>query len=165
MLETPEVEKLALACAVGDETSARAMLAAVPSRMAELLETHPELLAEAAWSNRHDAVRLLLELGFPVDEAGGTDGSPLNRACICGYVEIVRLLLAHGASLVERNIYGGVPLTACMWGSLNFRACDGDYAATAKALLDAGAPLPDTPGGSPEVQEVLRRHGIPDRPC
>ena len=158
MQETPDVEKLPLACAVGDEASARTMLSAMPSRMAELVEVHPELLAEAAWSNRLAAARLLLELGFPVDEAGGTDGSPLNRACICGYVEIVRLLVAHGASLTERNVYGGVPLTACIWGSLNFRAHDGDYAATAKALLDAGAPLSDTPGGSLEVQEVLREY-------
>jgi ankyrin repeat protein len=158
MHETPSVEKLALACAVGDEPTARAMLAERPSQMLELVEAHPELLAEAAWSNRLAAVRLLLDLGFPVDEAGGTDGSPLNRACICGYVEIVRLLVAHGASLTEHNVYGGVPLTACIWGSLNFRAHDGDYPATAKALVDAGAPLPDALRGSPEVQEVLRRH-------
>jgi ankyrin repeat protein len=158
MQETPSVEKLALACAVGDEPTVRTMLADSPTRWAELVEVHPELLAEAAWSNRLAAVRLLLGLGFPVDEAGGTDGSPLNRACICGYAEIVRLLIAHGASLVQRNVYGGVPLTACIWGSLNFRAHDGDYAATAEALLAAGAPLPDALGGSPEVQEVLRRH-------
>jgi hypothetical protein len=158
MQETPSVEKLALACAVGDEPTARAMLADSPSRLSELVEVHPELLAEAAWSNRLAAVRLLLELGFPVDEAGGTDGSPLNRACICGYAEIVRLLIAHGASLTQRNVYGGVPLTACIWGSLNFRSHDGDYPATAKSLLDAGTPLPDALGGSPEVQEVLRRH-------
>ena len=98
----------------------------------------------------------LLQHGFPVDEAGGTDGTPLNRASICGYVDIVRFLITHGASLTQRNVYGGVPLTACIWGSLNFRAHDGDYPATAEALLSAGAPLPDTPAGSPEVQEVLR---------
>ena len=99
MQETPSVEQFSLACAVGDEPTARTMLADNPSRLAELVEVHPELLAEAAWSNRLAAVRLLLELGFPVDEAGGTDGSPLNRACICGSIEIVRLLIAHGASL------------------------------------------------------------------
>jgi ankyrin repeat protein len=158
MQETPSVEKFALACAVGDESTARAMLAGNASRLTELVEVHPELLAEAAWSNRLAAVRLLLEFGFPVDEGGGTDGSPLNRACICGYIEIVRLLIAHGASLTQRNVYGGVPLTACIWGSLNFRAHDGDYPATAEALLAAGAPLPDSLGGSPAVQEVLRRY-------
>jgi ankyrin repeat protein len=126
--------------------------------MADLVDAHPELLADAAWSGRVEAVRLLLELGFPVDESGGTDGSPLNRACVCGSVEIVRLLVEHGASLTLRNVYGGVPLTACIWGSLNFRAHDGDYAATARILIDAGAPLPEAPGGSPEVQEVLRQH-------
>jgi ankyrin repeat protein len=155
--ETPSVERFALACAAGDEESARAMLADDSSRLNELADIHPELLAEAAWSNRLAAVRLLLQLDFPVDEAGGTDGSPLNRACICGYVEIARLLIAHGASLTQRNVYGGVPLTACIWGSLNFRAYDGDYPATAEALLSAGAALPDAPAGSPEVQEVLHR--------
>jgi ankyrin repeat protein len=158
MKETPPVERFSLACAAGDEDSARAMLADDSSRLTELVEVHPELLAEAAWSNRLAAVRLLLHLGFPVDEAGGTDGSPLNRACICGYVEVARQLIAHGASLTLRNVYGGVPLEACIWGSLNFRARDGDYPATAETLLSAGALLPDVPAGSAEVQEVLRRH-------
>jgi hypothetical protein len=157
MQETLPVERFALACAAGDEESARAMHGEDASRMTELVEVHPDLLAEAAWSNRPAAVRLLLQLGFPVDEAGGTDGSPLNRACICGYVDVAQLLIAHGASLTQRNVYGGVPLTACIWGSLNFRAHDGDNPATAEALLSAGAPLPDAPAGSPEVQEVLRR--------
>jgi hypothetical protein len=157
MQETPPVERFALACAAGDHESARAMLADDPNRLAELVEVHPELLAEAAWSNRLAAVRLLLQMGFPVDEAGGTDGSPLNRACIRGYVDIARELIAHGASLTQRNVYGGVPLTACIWGSLNFRAQDGDYSATAEALLSAGDSLPEALAGSPEVQEVLRR--------
>jgi hypothetical protein len=157
MQETPPVERFALACAAGDHESARAMLADDPNRIAELVEVHPELLAEAAWSNRLAAVRLLLQMGFPVDEAGGTDGSPLNRACIRGYVDIARELIAHGASLTQRNVYGGVPLTACIWGSLNFRAQDGDYSATAEALLSAGDSLPEALAGSPEVQEVLRR--------
>jgi hypothetical protein len=103
-------------------------------------------------------VRLLLELGFPVDEAGGTEGAPLNRACVCGYVDVARLLIAHGASLTLCNVYGGAPLGACIWGSLNFRAHDGDYPATADALLAAGAPLPEGLAGSPDVQDVLRRH-------
>ncbi len=158
MQETPPVERFALACAAGDEESARALLAGDPNQMTQLLEIHPELLAEAAWANRLAAVRLMLQLGFPVDEAGGSDGSPLNRACVCGYVEIARLLIAHGASLAERNVYGGVPVTACLWGSLNFRARDGDYPATVEALLSAGAPLPDALSGSPHVQDVLRRH-------
>jgi ankyrin repeat protein len=157
MRETPPVERFALACTAGDEGSARAMLADDSSRLIELVEVHPELLAEAAWSNRLPAVRLLLQLGFPVDEAGGTDGSPLNRACIRGYGDVARLLIAHGASLTQRNVYGGDPLAACIWGSLNFRAHDGDYSATAEVLLAAGAPLPDTPSGSPAVQELLRR--------
>jgi hypothetical protein len=100
---------------------------------------------------------LLLDLGFPVDEAGGTEGTPLNRACICGYVEVARVLIAHGASLTQRNVYGGDPLGACLWGSLNFRAQDGDYPATIETLLDAGAAPPDEPAASSEVQEVLRR--------
>jgi hypothetical protein len=158
MQETPPVEKFALACATGDEAAARAMLANDANCLAELVDLHPEALAEAAWSNRLAAVRLLVQLGFPVDEAGGTEGTPLSRACICGYAAVARLLIAHGASLTQRNVYGGDPLGACLWGSLNFRAHDGDYAATAEALLAAGAPLPETPAGSPDVQEVLRRH-------
>jgi ankyrin repeat protein len=103
-------------------------------------------------------VRLLLDLDFPVDETGGGEGTALDRAAIRGDVEIVKLLLSRGASVKLRNCYGGTPIQACVWGSLNFRDRRGDYAATADALMAAGSVLPDKLG-SDVVAAVLRRYG------
>jgi hypothetical protein len=101
----------------------------------------------------------MLDAGFPVDETGGGDGTPLDRAAIRGDVEIVKLLLSRGASVTTKNVYGGTPVQACAWGSLNFRDRQGDYPATAEALLTAGSPVPPTAGGSEPVAAVMRRYG------
>jgi len=159
MGRTPPVEKFAYECAHGDEAVVRSMLAAQPGLMAEVVKKYPKLLAEVAWMNNLTGVRVMLDAGFPVDETGGGDGTPLDRAVIRGYVDIAKLLLSRGASLTTRNVYGGDPLRACMWGSLNFRDKAGDYPATVEALIATGAEIPDTAGGSEAVAEVLRRHG------
>jgi ankyrin repeat protein len=159
MGSTPVLEKFAFACAHGDEQAAREMLASQPGLVAELIAKYPKLLADAAWANLADGVRILLDVGFPVDERGGGEGTALDRAAIRGYVDIVKMLLSRGASVTVKNAYGGAPLGACMWGSLNFKDPMGDYVATAKALIGAGAKVPETTGGSEAVAEVLRRHG------
>ena len=155
---TPEGERFMLACAAGDEKVVREMLATRPSLMAELLKRHPKLMAEAAWEHNLDAVRLMLDAGFPVDETGGGEGTALDRAAIRGDVAIVKLLVSRGASVTTRNCYGGTPIQACVWGSLNFRDHRGDYGATAEALMKAGSALPEKLG-SEAVAEVLMRYG------
>jgi hypothetical protein len=159
MGKAPPIEKFAFACAAGDESTVQAMLAERPDLMKELVERNPKLLAEAAWGNNLNAVRVMLDAGFPVDETGGGEGTALDRASIRGYVDIVRLLLSRGASLTLRNAYGGPPLGACGWGSLNFRDRCGDYPATAEVLIAAGATVPENAAGSEEVAAVMRRHG------
>ena len=71
----------------------------------------------------------------------------------------MKLLLSRGASVTTKNAYGGPPLGACAWGSLNFRDPRGDYVATAEALIGGGAKVPETAGGSEDVAAVMRRHG------
>lgn len=154
---TPAEERFALACAAGDAKAVAEMLARQPGLMAELVERRPKLLAEAAWEHNLDAVRVMLDAGFPVDETGGGEGTALDRASIRGDVAIVKLLLSRGASLALRNAYGGTPIQACCWGSLNFRDRCGDYPATAEALLVAGSPLPEAAAASEAVTAVLRR--------
>jgi hypothetical protein len=151
-------QRFVLACMAGDEPAAREILAARPGLAKELMARHPKALAGAAWEHNLGAVRLLLDLDFPVDETGGGEGTALDRAAIRGDVEIVKLLLSRGASVKLRNCYGGTPIQACVWGSLNFRDRRGDYAATADALMAAGSVLPDKLG-SDVVAAVLRRYG------
>ena len=159
MGKTPPIEKFAFACSAGDEPAVRTMLVEQPNLMNELVARNPKLLAEAAWGNNLAAVRVMLDAGFPVDETGGGEGTALDRAAIRGYVDIAKLLLSRGASVTLRNVYGGAPLGACMWGSLNFRDRCGDYPATAEALIAAGATIPEKVGGSQAVTDVLRKHG------
>lgn len=156
---TPVEDRFALACAAGDANEVGAMLAARPGLMAELLARRPKLLAGAAWEHNFAGVRVMLDAGFPADETGGGEGTALDRASIRGDVEIVKLLLSRGASPTRRNCYGGTPIQACAWGSLNFRDRRGDYAATVEALMAAGSPLPPTATGSEAVAGVLRRYG------
>lgn len=153
---TPMEDRFALACAAGDAKAVQEMLVSRPALMAELVARQPKLLAEAAWGNNPAAVRVMLDAGFPVDETGGGEGTALDRASIRGLVEIVKLLVSRGASLTRRNVYGGTPLQACCWGSLNFRDRCGDYPATAEALLAAGSPVPDKAVASEAVAAVLR---------
>jgi ankyrin repeat protein len=156
---TSAEERFALACAAGDAKAVGEMLAAQPALMSELVARQPKLLAEAAWEHQLDAVRVMLDAEFPVDEAGDGEGAALDRAAIRGDAEIVKLLISRGASLARLNAYGGTPLQACMWGSLNFRDRRGDYPATAEALLAAGSAVPQTAGGSEAVAAVVRRYG------
>jgi ankyrin repeat protein len=101
---------------------------------------------------------------------------PLHSACYAGQLEAARLLIEHGASLEQVNEYGGTPLGTAIYGSSG--CCDpeggpgmilpeeidhGDYAGLVELLIGRGAPLPEKiSDGSEAVQQVLRRHGVPD---
>ena len=76
-----------------------------------------------------------------------------------GYVDVVRFLCPRGASLTHHHNYGGNALGTCLWGSLNFVDKSGDYPATAEALIDAGAKVPEKAFSSDAVQAILRQHG------
>jgi ankyrin repeat protein len=71
------------------------------------------LASQAVSANRPDMLALLLELGYDADEAGlvggleetvPTWGDPLRSAAIRGSLEMVRILLAHGAN-PNTNVY------------------------------------------------------------
>jgi ankyrin repeat protein len=71
------------------------------------------LASQAVSANRPDMLALLLELGYDADESGHvggleetvpTWGDPLRAAAIRGNLEMVRILLAHGAN-PNTNVY------------------------------------------------------------
>lgn len=77
------------------------------------LLSQPGLASQAVAANRPDMLALLLELGYDADEAGlvgGLEetvpawGNPLRAAAIRGSLEMVRMLLAHGAN-PNTNVY------------------------------------------------------------
>lgn len=136
-------EAFAAACAAADEVQARALLARDAQLVARLPPHLLRLLPEQAQRGRHDAVALMLALGWPVAVKGDWDASALNQAAFRGDAAMVRLLLAHGAHWDERNGYGGNAVGSCLHAACNEPLPGGDYAAVLGLLLDAGAPAPE----------------------
>lgn len=58
-------------------------------------------LHQAAWGNRARSAEALLDLGAPIDARSGPchNNTPLGWAIVAGSVEVVRLLLARGATI------------------------------------------------------------------
>ncbi len=146
-----------LACESADEAGANAILQRKPNLIAKLGKRDRALLPDCAWTNKPDAIRLMLDLGLDIDAKGGANGTALDRAAIKGNAEIVRLLLDNGASTMVVNDFGGTPFRACIWASENWRDPAGDYVACVEAFLFAGEPMPDGVQGSAEVIELLKQ--------
>ena len=153
---SPAAVRLLDACWRGDEAAVRAL----KSEPVELREGERRHVALAARNNTLDAVRLLLEIGLPVDATGQHRATPLHWAAFHGNREMTTLLLEHGAPLeVVDADFNGTPLGWAIHGSEHGWYCkSGDYAGTVETLIKAGAKRPDTISGTRAVQKVLRRY-------
>ena len=105
-----------------------------------------------------DAVRLMLEAGWPVDARGQHGGTALHWAAFHGHADLAKLILQFHPPLEAVDLdFGGTPLGWAIHGSQEGWHCQtGDYAGTVAALLKAGAKPPEKIAGSPPVQAVLR---------
>ena len=63
----------------------------------------------AAWHNRVDAVKLLLELKAPIEAENLTGFTALHHAAENGSIDVVRVLLAAGANPDHVNLAGKKP--------------------------------------------------------
>ena len=148
----------------GDETRTRQELQRYPTAAAELnAQTRQHSpLAMAAWWYKPDSVRLMLDAGFDPHGTGVHRSTPIDRAAFHGYADIVAMLLAHDPNppLAFTNEFGGTPLGACIYGSLNGwqTGHPQDYARTLSLLLEAGSKLDpaELPSGNDELDAVMR---------
>jgi ankyrin repeat protein len=117
-------------------------------------------LVYACLYGRREIAQYLLEYGADVAAQDGHGQSGLHYAALGGYLDILQLLIEHRAPLEAKNVWGGTPLGQATWGVMNEQPGP-DYTAVIRTLMKAGARIEqaDYPTGSPEVDDVLRRHG------
>ena len=155
---SPAAVLLLDACWRGDEAAVREIRESGPP--IELREGERRHVAHAARNNDLEAVRLLLEIGLPVDATGQHRATALHWAAFHGNSELIKLLLEHGAPLEALDAdFNGTPLHWAIYGSEHgWHRDSGDYAGTVETLIEAGAKRPDSISGTGAVQEVLRRY-------
>ena len=113
----------------------------------------PGDVVSAAMAGDADAVRRLLELGFPVDAVDAQGCTGLLRAAGGGHAAAVDLLLARGADPQHAAHSGATPLSA----AVSMR-----QTAIVSALLDAGADLEHRLPGGVTVLMLACALGMPD---
>ena len=149
-----ETELFVAACARADRAEAERILAGNPGILMAMAEEHRKQLPNLAQAGCTDAVRLMVELGWPIDIRGGDiDGSALNHAVFRGDADLTRFLLARGADWRVRHGYNDNVI-----GTLSFASKNGwpGSLECAKALIEGGVPLPDERHKfSPDVAEYF----------
>jgi ankyrin repeat protein len=162
MERSPQEVKLSQACQLGDENLFRAMLAARPNMARTLSDQERRQVADAAQNNNTNAVRLMLEAGWPVDARGEYDMTPLQWASWHGNAEMVREILGYHPQLELSCDHSITALGSALHGSMNgWHRDTGDYVATVAALLAAGAKPPqvtDDLEASEPVRELLNEY-------
>ncbi len=140
-------EKFIAACMRGDRT------AALRLRDPKFVAEHAAMFLECGLA----AVETMLACGFDVATTGGMGETKLHWAAFTGSVEMVRVLLAHGASVTARDKnWQSVPLNWCCHAALNRRAPYADFPGVARALLAAGSPADEhVENTADDVLEVI----------
>jgi len=139
---------------------------------------HPDYLCDAARHNDVHAITALLNAGADINacNVGDYGSPPLHWAAWRGRFAAVRLLVERGADIHWVNSYGGAALGTAIHGSANCfdydggpamrlpeEAVAGEYVEIVEFLIAHGAKLPKRIWyGRESVNEVLRRHGVPD---
>ena len=100
-LSGDEVDRFVSICMAGDRERAAELRSEDPTLAQRAIARRPEQLIQAAEKNSVAAVELLIGLGFDVDARSRT--APLHEAAMHGNVEMIRLLLDHGADPTVRD--------------------------------------------------------------
>ena len=132
---------LVAACAQGDVATARRILDRRPDLPSALSAPQLRMLPELAAAGVASAVRLMADIGWPLDTRGGDwDASALNQAVFRGDAAMARDLLDHGARWTETHGFGDNVCGTLSWASCNRPVETGDWTACAEALRAHGLP-------------------------
>ena len=136
-------ERLLLACHLGKQDQARAIVRDTPGIVPELGPVERRALAAEAGATNVPAVEIMLELGFDPAIERLSAGNALHCAAWEGSVACVSAILAHpsGRAIIDSrdSAYGGTPLSWCCHGSRNCGTPRADHAGVARLLIVSGA--------------------------
>ncbi len=111
------------ACVKPDGDKARSLLKDNPTLVTQLGRERVELLSRAVESHKPEAIRLMLELGFDVNERKRT--AVIHIAASSGSLEMVKFLIELGADpMVRDEEFNGTPLG---WSDFSNRTEVSDY--------------------------------------
>jgi len=110
-----------------------------------------EIKGQKGWTALHNAAsggdkgyrevaEALLKAGASVDALSETMLTPLHEAAGKSLVEIVRLLVDHGANVKARDKFNNTPLRMCASNAQSFATLE-SFKQTVQILLDAGADI------------------------
>ena len=139
----------------GDAAAARALIAQHPEFHASAAP-----LIDAAEGGHLDAVRLLLDLGFPADARAARGETALHHAALRGHLPVARLLVERGAPIEVRDAtHQATPVGWAAYGASSGMGESGQPAELIGYLLDVtGDPLDLARHGRVErLAELLAR--------
>jgi ankyrin repeat protein len=130
---------------------------------AGLFQAQPGALGEgltcACFNGCVEGAERLLACGLDPSGGAATGLNAFHWAANRGQLEVVRLLLRHGASLEVRNSYQGTVLGCAVWSAVHEPRPA--HLAIVEALLEAGAIVSEAayPSGDAQIDALLRRFG------
>jgi len=157
--------RLLVNCVLARRAEAVDIVREHPGMVGHLPDVDLELLPRYCWeTNRnYEAVRLMLDLGFPVAKTERSHGySPLHNAAWSGDAALVELLISRGHPVdIVDPTYDATPLGYAIHDcTVEKRHPEGDFARVAELLLRAGSPWKREiyPTGHAGVDAVLSRY-------
>ncbi len=138
--------KFLVACTSANRAVAESIAADHPEMVGTLDEEDLALLPKFCWeTNKNiDAVRLMLDLGFPVDAREHNHGcTALHNAAWCGDLELVQLLIERGHPTDVRDPdYESTPIGWAVHSCTEAkRHPNGKFPEVVQLLLDNGTPF------------------------